>query len=192
MFIFAHIGIGRRLVKPWWGTENLTWVTLGTILPDLIDKPVFHLLSLFYGYGGAPLGMMQGTRTFGHSGIFFLLLLLCGFLGCRKATAVAVGIGTHLGLDLIMDLLEKGDPIPLLQTVFFPFMGTRFPLSPIHTLEEHFLLKINFYILAAELVGALFLWMEWRQNSMGARNFFPKKSKRQLGKTKNLGEKSSP
>jgi hypothetical protein len=95
VFLFAHLGIGVRSIR--WieglsrkGTRALLPIAplfLGTLLPDLIDKPLYYGLSWLTGLRGAELGVIAGTRSFGHSWI--LLLLLTIFLSASTSPTPA-------------------------------------------------------------------------------------------------------
>jgi hypothetical protein len=152
LFVLGHVGIGTRLL------DRLRLpagpLFFGCLLPDIIDKPLFYLV----GPGTWPLVM--GTRTFAHTGIFFLLLLGAA-LATRSAAlrAVALGVGTHLLLDLGSDLVSFPpieDATSL--SVFFPLLGVRFPVAPFKTLREHLLLNAtSSYVLAGEVIGLVLL-----------------------------------
>src|SRR4051812_16556438 len=104
MFVFGHLGIGSKLATPWAMGLRRRWILLGTILPDLIDKPVYYGLSYARGLRGAALGLMSGTRTFGHTGA--LLLLMATFSILKKSrflAALSLGMATHLLLDGITE-----------------------------------------------------------------------------------------
>jgi membrane-bound metal-dependent hydrolase YbcI (DUF457 family) len=82
----------------------------GSILPDLIDKPLGHILlgsSVDYG------------RIYAHSGLFMLSVLIVGIAyrhrkGSWILLALALGIISHLILDSMWEL-----PV----TLFYPFQG---------------------------------------------------------------------
>jgi hypothetical protein len=85
MMIFGHLGIGLRLARPF--SVPPGWLLLGTLLPDLLDKTTYYGLSVALGARGADLGLISGTRTFGHTAAFLLLLALVGAGSRSKAIA---------------------------------------------------------------------------------------------------------
>ena len=95
MFVFGHIGIGRKLASPWSRDLPRVPLAVGMLLPDLIDKPLYYVRLWDY---------VSCTRTFGHTGLLLLLLLLCGYL-VRSRALLALGLGdaTHLLLDWAVD-----------------------------------------------------------------------------------------
>jgi hypothetical protein len=95
MFVFGHIGIGRKLVSPW--SRDLPRVPLivGMLLPDLIDKPLYYAGVWDY---------VSCTRTFGHTGLLLVFLLIAGYFARSQAwLALGCGVATHLLLDCLMD-----------------------------------------------------------------------------------------
>jgi hypothetical protein len=52
MLPLAHLGIGSNLVRPWWKKLDLRALLFGTLLPDLIDKPLYHVPALLTGLHG--------------------------------------------------------------------------------------------------------------------------------------------
>jgi membrane-bound metal-dependent hydrolase YbcI (DUF457 family) len=83
---------------------------IGSILPDLIDKPLGHiLLNSTVDYG----------RIYAHSGLFMLSVLFVGIAYRQRKSswimlALALGIISHLLLDSMWEL-----PV----TLFYPFQG---------------------------------------------------------------------
>lgn len=114
MYFFFHLftGIIVGLLIGDFFHDN-RWVlpcTFGAILPDLIDKPLGHLMyAESIGYG----------RIYGHCLFFFLLVLFIGLLLWRIRNspfflAMAVGILSHQVLDLMWH-----EPV----NWFFPLLG---------------------------------------------------------------------
>lgn len=143
----------RRL--PW------TWLFLGCVLPDLIDKP------LFYGFlwlRGHPDGFISGTRTFGHTGLFLLLLTLLAAVFRRRALwAVAAGVLTHLLLDALGEVfITPPDDAHILIALLFPLYGVRFPVAHFDSLYEHLRIGAqSAYNIAGELLGGAILVRAW-------------------------------
>ncbi len=156
MIFFGHLGIGSALTRPFRRRDPYRawrWLLLGTLLPDLIDKPLYYGLSFATGLKSADLGLICGTRTFGHT------LLLCAWiagLGRFKRSdqfnALAMGVLTHLALDAVFD------PAP--GYLLWPL--TSFPAMPFKDLREHVMSWANIRLIAAEGIGALWLGFEAR------------------------------
>lgn len=126
MFVLGHLGIGSFIAKPWRTGLPRRALLIGTLLPDLIDKPLYYLASAWSGEHGY--GIITGTRTFGHTAIFNLTLASAMFLSKSKTlAALTLGVATHLLLDGIGDHF-KGSlvSIPLL----WPFTEQVFPIIP--------------------------------------------------------------
>jgi hypothetical protein len=177
----GHLGIGSWLGQRALGEQrgaDYRWLLLGTVLPDLVDKPLYYALVAATGKHAAELGLISGTRTLGHTILFGLLASL--LLGLRKgggpARALLVGLATHwlldLGGGLFDDLLRSlgyglDEPDPggpsTWAALFFPLLGLHFPINPAHSLLEHLFSQARLYRIAGELIGALILWRERRQ-----------------------------
>ena len=167
MFLLGHLGIGSWIAALRVRAEQLWWLLLGTLLPDLIDKPLYYAMSLATGRYGRELGLISGTRTFGHT--LLLVAVLWIFLPRRAGTPLALGMITHLALDELGDLL--GIYFPALRThsspgtlhaILFPFLGLQFPVIPYRTALEHFSSLKNAYVVSGEIVGAALLAWQWR------------------------------
>jgi len=171
MFFFGHLGIGSKMVYPW--REQLPRVALlaGTVLPDLIDKPLYYTLILFVGRDAASQSLLSGTRTFGHT---LLLLILIAFLAVlrksRVMAALAAGIATHHLIDVIGDeiqlragLLVTGTGPDGVQALLWPFLGWGFPTSAT-TLAGHGSQIINPWVWVGEVVGICILLWDYRRS----------------------------
>lgn len=163
MLLLGHLGIGSRLLGPLRRRWPASAVYLGCVLPDLIDKPLYYALSLSTGRQGAALGLISGTRSVGHTGLLWLVLLALG-LRSRVMLAIAAGVATHLVLDNLPDLFIPADPpesSPLI-ALLFPALGVRFPVAIAASLGEHFWRSIvNPWIIAGEVCGAAILGHAW-------------------------------
>src|SRR6266849_4502290 len=165
MFPLGHLGIGTYAAARRVSTDGLPWFLLGTLLPDLVDKPLYYALRLAFGH---PAGIVSGTRTFGHTLLFVLVLF--ALLPRRIGAPLSLGILTHLALDGLGDL--AGVLVPwlghhpsspnALHAIFFPLLGPRFPVSPFRNAFEHFATLGNAWVLAGELVGAALLVWQWK------------------------------
>lgn len=168
MFLLGHLGIGSCLTARRVRAEQLWWLLAGTLLPDLIDKPLYYALVVATGRHGAELGLIGGTRTFGHTLLLVCVLWLA--LPRRIGTPLAIGMCTHLALDEMGDVL--GSFLPALGThphpgtiaaILFPFLGLQFPVSPFHSALEHIASLSNAYVVAGEIAGAALLAWQWRK-----------------------------
>jgi membrane-bound metal-dependent hydrolase YbcI (DUF457 family) len=162
----AHLGIGQLLASPWSRRLPLRLLLLGTLLPDLLDKPIYYSLLWTTGRHGAALGLFSGSRCFGHSLLFFFLLGIPALaFRNRGLGALALGVATHLLLD---NLFEPFQPLTIYSSriaLFFPLYYGRFPVAMHHSLLEHMQVHWNLFDLAAEIVGLLLLWRLYRQRA---------------------------
>lgn len=152
MYFFGHLGIGSKIVSPW--TKKLPQMPLylGTLLPDIIDKPLYYSYSLMTGRHGQELFLITGTRTFGHTLLFLLVIL--AFARIKKSLALkalAWGIVTHLLLDWSVELFELRLTLSL--PLFWPYPNGKFPHYPFHDAKEHFLNILRPSILIPEIIG---------------------------------------
>lgn len=164
MYLFGHIGIGQTVASPWRRRLPTRPLILGTILPDLIDKPLYYGFVLATGRHGAAIGLISGTRTFGHTGLFLLLLTLVAVV--RKSpvfAALALGVATHLLLDSLGNpfshVLATGG-VPLL----WPLHGLRFPVFPYTGAKDQlWQALLNPYFFWTEILGlSLIFWDRWK------------------------------
>ena len=132
------------------------WLVLGCLLPDLIDKPLYYLV-------GASV-LIAGTRTFGHTGIFLLLLLVVALVVRRPAAwAVFAGTATHFVLDI------GGEPFSphsadssIWLAIFWPAFSGRFPVAHYATVLEHLEMTAQSeYVIAGEIIGGAILMHAW-------------------------------
>lgn len=169
MFLLGHLGIGSKLVQPAMGGKGPAglprrWMLLGTLLPDLMDKPLYWGLVMATQHQSALLEWIRGTRAFGHTALFLILLTLCARLRHSKVlAALALGVASHLLLDHVSDhfVWNKGMPISHSE-LFWPFFGWAFPESPYKNLGEHAWHVFQPFLFGAEIVGGLLLgWDYW-------------------------------
>jgi membrane-bound metal-dependent hydrolase YbcI (DUF457 family) len=83
---------------------------IGSMLPDLIDKPLGHIILN---------GSVDFGRIYAHSGLFFIAILIVGIVYQKKKgtwilMGLAVGILSHFALDSMWEM-----PV----TLFYPFLG---------------------------------------------------------------------
>lgn len=114
MLLMCHLFIGViigllafRILKD---RRVVILTAIGSILPDLIDKPLGHVIlngSIDYG------------RIYAHSGLFFIAILIVGIAYQQKKGSwimmgLAAGVLSHLILDSMWEL-----PV----TLFYPLLG---------------------------------------------------------------------
>jgi len=166
MFIFGHMGIGSKIVSPWTLDLPKRWLLIGTILPDLIDKPLYYGLVVATGKHALDLGLVSGTRSFGHTAILGVTLtLLAFFLRSRPLAALALGNATHLLLDSVAEAWMGGvhPEAGILLAILFPFLGWKFPVYPFHSAGEHLQSILHPRLLLSEAAGLSLLgWDFWK------------------------------
>lgn len=172
MWFFGHLGIGSQIAKPL--GRKLPWgaILWGTLLPDLIDKPLYYAHKFYIEKSagtGSDLGLISCSRTFGHTGLLILALSsLAWWRRSRVVAGLALGMATHVLIDAIQDTI-MGIPwreASSMLAVTWPFSG-RFAGMPFHNLGEHLASGGTPLILGAELVGAFLLVREWRRRRYG-------------------------
>jgi hypothetical protein len=100
MFPLAHLGIGSLIVRPVSTKLPFRWVLFGTLLPDLIDKPVYLVLGIIAHFSTG--GWVPGKRGFAHTALF--LILLAAVAVHKKSASwstCAIGTAIHLLLDIV-------------------------------------------------------------------------------------------
>jgi inner membrane protein len=90
------------------------WI-LGSILPDLIDKPLGHFIfSQYFGGNG---------RLYAHSLLFLILIMAIGlYLYTQKKKGWLLALGFGVLMHLILDYSWQS-PV----TLFWPLLGIAFP-----------------------------------------------------------------
>ena len=163
MFLLGHLGIGLETARPFRRDLPLKPLLVGTLLPDLIDKPLYYGLSFATGRHGAALGLISGTRTFGHTILFTASLgALAAARRSKAIAALALGAATHLLLDVASDAFTRNTGFSL-RVLAWPFFGWSFPGYTYSGLGEHLSQFRAPFFLCAELVGAMILFVEWRR-----------------------------
>lgn len=169
MFVLGHLGIGLELARPWRRRLPVKPLLLGTLLPDLIDKPLYYGLSWATGRRGFDIGLISGTRTFGHTILF--TAAIAAYAAERRskaAAAVALGCATHLLLDALTDVVVRRPGFSL-RVFAWPLLGWRFPGFMYSGLGEHLGEFREPFLLYAELIGALILFVNWYGSRRRAR-----------------------
>jgi hypothetical protein len=164
MFILGHLGIGSKIVSPWTKGLPKAPVFIGCLLPDLIDKPLYYGLAAITGLGGADLGIIDGTRTFGHTAIF--LIVVAVFAWYRRSlwlSALALGIASHLMLDNLSDALRQDELRSAMVALAWPLAGVKFVAIPYKGLGEHLSNVWNRVTIGAEIIGfGILAWDGWK------------------------------
>jgi hypothetical protein len=110
MLLFAHIGLALATAR-YMSRANLLFVALGSMLPDIIDKPLGLIV-----FGTPAMG-----RTFAHT---LLFLIIPGIAAIYRKNiliaSLAGGVMVHLALDYMW-----ASP----QILLWPLLGG-FPMSP--------------------------------------------------------------
>ncbi|MCJ7444922.1 MAG: metal-dependent hydrolase [Methanotrichaceae archaeon] len=151
MLLFAHMGFALAAAR-FTPRANLFFVALGSMLPDIIDKPLGQIV-----FGTPAMG-----RTFIHTLLFLILLATAAYyLRSICLASLAGGVSIHLALDFMW-----ASP----QTLFWPLLGG-FPLGPYMdalTYIETLLMELRHPgVLMTELLGLgyiFFLALRSRKN----------------------------
>ncbi len=180
MFIFGHLGIGKKLLDPFSKGLPTLAILIGTLLPDVIDKSLFYGQSLLVEKTSFTWTLISGTRSIGHTALFLILLSLTAFIKrSRFLAALSLGIATHLMLDGLADafsLIKEKDP-SISHVILWPLKGLRFPSAGHKSIKYHFLSRIKEpSILWGEIIGLSLLLWDYRPILMrrGSRSHGPK------------------
>jgi len=157
MFALGHLGLGKTIAaRPYrrFSRREKRAFFLGTLLPDLIDKPLFYLPFWITGRRGE---ILSGTHLFAHTGLFLLALTAAALLTrSPPLRALAIGVATHFVLDCVG--LSMG-----LGTLLWPLLGWNFPSFPFKNLGHHLATILNPVTLAGELAGGAILWWDYHK-----------------------------
>lgn len=176
MFIFGHLGIGSTVVRPWTRGLSRRWVFAGILAPDILDKSLYYGLVFITGQRGDALGLISGTRTFGHTALLLIGIVFASVISKSRALAAfSLGMASHLLLDNVMDRIllatrpadySAGDaPTSAVQALLYPFYAGRFATMPFTTTLGHLETILNPYILTCEFIGVgLLLWDQWKRS----------------------------
>jgi len=171
MWVLGHLGVGSKIAAPFRRELPLRWVLLGTLLPDLVDKPLYYAFSEATGRHGLEIGLVSCTRTFGHT--LLALFVLSGIARAKKSksfSALAIGVASHLVLDAFQDfwlLTVMGQPgeSSLRLAALFPFFEPRFGDMPTDSLLDHLKTGARPFTIVSEGIGAILLWSTWRRRN---------------------------
>lgn len=145
MFVLGHVGLTVTAVRAADRAVDLRAAALLSILPDLIDKPIYFLV---------PSLVSHNTRNLGHT-----LLAALAVLAVLAVTRRRRGDGRLLGLcyagHMLLDLSWTSNyPVILL----WPFLG---PIPA--RIPESYLPVFTRYNIAGEAIGfVLLLALVWR------------------------------
>ena len=157
MFALGHLGLGKTIAaRPYrrFSRREKRAFFLGTLLPDLVDKPLFYIPFWLTGRRGA---LLSGTHLFAHTAVFLLALAVAARLTrSAPARAVAIGVATHFVLDVVGLSMGMG-------TLLWPLFGWHFPTYPFSNLGQHLSTILNPVTLTGELLGAAILWWDYRK-----------------------------
>lgn len=163
MLLFAHTGItlgAAALISRTLGNNKKSWITsagdyldvrllmIGSLLPDIIDKPVGQLLFR---------ETLSNGRIFSHTILFLVLITVAGLYlhqRHRKSWLLVLSFGTFT--HLILDQMWRTP-----QTLFWPLFGFAFDRINLTgwLLSIFNRLLTNPEVYVSELVGiAIILW----------------------------------
>jgi len=170
MWLFGHLGIGAKLAAPFSRKLPYAWVLAGTLLPDLIDKPLYYAFAAVTGRRGIEIGLISCTRTLGHTALFVFTLSLIAFaMKSRTFAALSIGVATHLALDgfqdyWLIEVMKQGGESSLRLAALFPFYEARFGDYPFESPVDHLRSSLRTVTIAAEAVGLAILgWDYWKK-----------------------------
>jgi len=157
MLLFAHIGLAIATNR-FWSRASLKFLALGSILPDLIDKPLMFIVP------GMP------GRALAHTLLFLILLSMAAlFMKDLRLTSMAAGVLGHF----ILDYMWASPKI-----LFWPLLGA-FSLAHPTDVSSHIeiLLAGLRYpdIWVPELLGLLLIsswaWESWKTYGFNSREY---------------------
>ena len=160
MFALGHLGLGKAVAQRAYrrfSPRDQRVFLAGALLPDLIDKPLYYGAAWWTGRQGGAIGLISGTHTFGHTGLFLLALAGAAVITrSAAARALALGVATHFLLDVVGLSMDH-------QMILWPLLGWRFPFYPFSGLRQHLWTVLRPVTLAGELLGAAYLWWDHRR-----------------------------
>jgi hypothetical protein len=155
MFVFGHIGIGRAIATPFRRGLPAVPFIIGTLLPDLIDKPLYYARVWDY---------VSCTRTFGHSGVLLAAILAAAWLfRSRPLAALGLGVATHLFLDGLPSLLHHDADDASWIAFTWPFVQAQFSTRAFPSIASHVESLWSSWIVTSEAIGLLLIGMDLRR-----------------------------
>ncbi len=141
MLLFAHLGLTLAAAR-FVAAAELAFVALGSLLPDIIDKPLGWII-----YGTPSMG-----RIYAHTLLFLLLFIaLAFFFWDIRLASLSGGVLAHLVLDSMWN-----SPT----TLFWPFRGAFLVMTELNTNDyiKQLLMGLHDpWILVPELLGLAYL-----------------------------------
>lgn len=165
MWLFGHLGLGSQIARPLGKKLPLAWILIGTLLPDLIDKPLYYVIKPLFGFE-----LISCSRTFGHTAILIIFFaLLSWILHSRAIAGLSLGMATHILLDGVADSILG---LPMHESsaalaALYPIYKTHFAAMPFDTFGDHLKSGSAPVVWVAEIVGAFLLFREWRRRRYG-------------------------
>jgi hypothetical protein len=176
MFLFGHLGFGSLIGKLGARLRPQPALLIGTLLPDLIDKPIYL----------ASAGLVQSTRSLAHTGVFFALLILATLVSKNQTMRLLTfGVFTHLFIDFTYDAFVRTDSWARNEKIiFWPIKGLQFPPTPYLTLNDQIQRFRSPTVYLSEFLGLIVLLILLRneqnrkspQQSRAAEHFKSKES----------------
>lgn len=163
--ILWHLGMTVLIVRFVFRDPDmdLRWVLVGSILPDLIDKPLGSVLFN---------ETFRTHRLFSHSVLFPVLGLLIVLVVTRRGSAIRKGlIGLVIGalVHLVLDA-AWADP----EAFWWPLFGFEFPHVADSAIGDLLRSMVsNPWVWAGEAAGGIYLIALWRRQlrAVGFRSF---------------------
>jgi len=151
MLVFGHIGFTVITFYTFQRIRTLRFdfdyrlIIFGSLLPDIIDKPIGYILFQKYYENG---------WIYGHTLLFSLLLLILSYFIKTKYLMV--------GLASLLHLVEDGVAIYMPRTFLWPLLGWSFDKNEVFTSKwiEYTILGLytNKYIQITEITGAAIIF----------------------------------
>ncbi len=172
MFILGHLGFGVYFGKKIFShlsSKKIFYLLSGSLLPDLIDKPLFFFLKNQWSW-------ISGTRTFGHTFIFVFSLYLVGKIFKKENWKIlSFACFLHIFFDHFIDIFNIDSDFSIYSNriagMFWPFLGNRFLIYDFKNIEEYLFSKVRILNYILEVFG-LFLIYKEREDFKKITKFF--------------------
>lgn len=135
MLIFGHIGVtlgiffGLGIFIPRLRTIDPKYLAIGSLLPDLIDKPIGMIIFA---------SIFANGRIISHTLLFILFLFLVGLYIYKKKKDIKV---LTLASGSFFHLMED-HMWTTPNTLFWPLLGLKFPKSQIDSTGVNYLMRL--------------------------------------------------